>query len=103
RVGRTVREPGAPCPGRGRPRDRGGQPVMSLHPRRPAWFRSFRLLSILSLGLILPGAPFVAAAAPAGEAQPLYDLILRGGRIVDGTGDPWFEGDVAVRGDRIAS
>ncbi|MEO1993820.1 MAG: D-aminoacylase [Planctomycetaceae bacterium] len=30
-----------------------------------------------------------------------YDLIIRNGRIVDGTGNPWFAGDVAVRGDRI--
>jgi N-acyl-D-amino-acid deacylase len=30
-----------------------------------------------------------------------YDLILENGRIVDGTGAPWFRGDVAVRGDRI--
>lgn len=31
-----------------------------------------------------------------------YDLILRNGRIVDGTGSPWFRGDVAIRGDSIA-
>jgi hypothetical protein len=30
-----------------------------------------------------------------------YDLIVRGGRIVDGTGNPWFQGDVAIKGDRI--
>ena len=30
-----------------------------------------------------------------------YDLILEHGRIVDGTGAPWFRGDVAIRGDRI--
>ena len=32
-----------------------------------------------------------------------YDIILANGRIVDGTGDPWFYGDVGVRGDRIAA
>jgi N-acyl-D-amino-acid deacylase len=32
---------------------------------------------------------------------PPYDLILRNGRIVDGTGSPWYRGDVAVRGDAI--
>ena len=35
-------------------------------------------------------------------AEP-YDLIIRHGRIVDGTGNPWFHGDVAVRGDRIVA
>jgi len=31
-----------------------------------------------------------------------YDLIIRNGRIIDGTGSPWYRGDVAVRGDTIA-
>ena len=31
-----------------------------------------------------------------------FDLILRGGRIVDGTGNPWFRGDIAIAGDRVA-
>src|SRR5258705_6859613 len=36
-------------------------------------------------------------------AQPEYDLVIRGGRLVDGTGNPWSYADVGVRGDRIAS
>ncbi len=36
------------------------------------------------------------------EAQvEAYDLIIMNGRIVDGTGNPWFYGDVAIRGNRI--
>ncbi len=31
-----------------------------------------------------------------------YDLIIANGRIVDGAGNAWFYGDVAIRGDRIA-
>src|SRR5436190_728366 len=37
----------------------------------------------------------------AGEAAP-YDLVIRNGKIVDGTGNPWYHGDLAVKGDRIA-
>ena len=35
--------------------------------------------------------------------QPPYDLLIRGGQIVDGTGNPPFNADVAIRGDRIAA
>jgi dihydroorotase/N-acyl-D-amino-acid deacylase len=35
------------------------------------------------------------------QATDAYDVILAGGKIVDGTGNPWFYGDVALRGDRI--
>jgi len=36
-----------------------------------------------------------------GAQPPSYDLIIRGGRIVDGTGSPWYRADLAVRGDTI--
>lgn len=36
-------------------------------------------------------------------AEPEYDLLIRGGRIVDGSGNPWFMGDLAIRGDRIVA
>ncbi len=34
--------------------------------------------------------------------QPAYDIVISGGRVIDGTGSAWFYGDVAIRGDRIA-
>ncbi len=37
------------------------------------------------------------------QAQPSFDIIISGGRIVDGTGAPWFLGDVAITGDRISA
>ena len=33
----------------------------------------------------------------------MFDYLLRGGRIVDGTGLPWFRADLAIKGDRIAA
>jgi N-acyl-D-aspartate/D-glutamate deacylase len=35
--------------------------------------------------------------------QQGYDLIIRNGRIIDGTGSPWYSGDVAIRDGRIAA
>lgn len=32
-----------------------------------------------------------------------FDLIIRGGQIIDGAGNPWYRGDVGVGGDRIAA
>ena len=31
-----------------------------------------------------------------------YDLVIRNGKVMDGTGNPWVYADVAVNGDRIA-
>jgi N-acyl-D-aspartate/D-glutamate deacylase len=48
----------------------------------------------------------LSACASAGTRRPGpdggYDVVITGGRIVDGTGNPWFYGDVGIRGDRVA-
>lgn len=32
-----------------------------------------------------------------------YDVLIRNGMVLDGTGSPWFRADVALRGDRVAA
>jgi len=42
--------------------------------------------------------------APSVHAQAVpYDLVIRNGHIIDGTGSPWYSGDIAIRGGRIAA
>src|SRR5262244_1306406 len=42
------------------------------------------------------------ASTPRAQAPAGFDLVIRNGRIIDGTGSPWYRGDLAVRGDTIA-
>lgn len=44
----------------------------------------------------------IAAATALGAQSPGYDLVLRNGRVVDGTGSPWYRAAVAISGDTIA-
>jgi N-acyl-D-amino-acid deacylase len=57
-----------------------------------------RLLSSLSFGLIFAFASF---ARP--QAQPSFDILIRNGKVMDGTGNPWLRADIGIRGDRIAA
>src|SRR5438105_13701080 len=45
------------------------------------------------------------SSAPVSPPRPGgdYDLVLANGRVVDGTGAPWFRADVGIQGDRIAA
>src|SRR5215469_6422727 len=37
------------------------------------------------------------------RTAPEYDLVLAGGRVVDGTGAPWFVADVGISGEKITA
>ncbi len=43
----------------------------------------------------------VSQMSPESAASGPYDVIIANGRVVDGTGNPWYYADVAIRGDRI--
>ena len=48
-----------------------------------------RFLSLFWLAFALSGAD--------------YDLLIRNARVVDGTGNPWYRGDIGIRNGRIAA
>ena len=54
--------------------------------------------------LVTPGAILIALLTVAGCSRaPQYDVIIRNGTIVDGSGAPAAPGDVAIQGQRIAA
>src|SRR5579864_6504582 len=46
--------------------------------------------------------PFLLLTALSAWGQP-YDLIIRNGHIIDGTGSPWYSGDIAIQAGRVAA
>lgn len=57
-----------------------------------------RLLTSFLVLVAAMTAPASGAQAPAGD----FDLLITNGRIINGTGNPWFLADVGIRGDTIA-
>src|SRR6476661_4342901 len=53
-------------------------------------------LRLALFALLLALTPLHAQTAP-------YDLIIRNGHIIDGTGSPWYSGDIGIRNGRIAA
>jgi N-acyl-D-amino-acid deacylase len=62
---------------------------------------------LISVRTFVVGVAIAAAAAvvvvSAQRPSARFDVLITGGRIVDGTGSPWFRGDVGIAGDKIAA
>lgn len=43
------------------------------------------------------------AAVLSAQAPATYDVLIRNGRLLDGSGNPWIRADLAIKGDRIAA
>ena len=57
-----------------------------------SWIRSLATVLLISL-----------AAAFLFAQRPTYEVLIRNARIVDGTGNPWFSGEIAIQDGRIAA
>jgi N-acyl-D-amino-acid deacylase len=55
-----------------------------------------RRRTIIVISLILAMFLFIGLAP-----SPEYDLVIKGGRVIDGSGNPWFYADIGIKGDRI--
>jgi dihydroorotase/N-acyl-D-amino-acid deacylase len=55
------------------------------------------MIAVAAVILAFSGGTRSQAQAPA------FDLVVRGGRVVDGTGSPWFIADVGIKGDTIVA
>lgn len=60
-----------------------------------------------SRSMIMCVALILCLAAKAGTQQHdlagAFDVVILNGRIIDGSGNPWYYGDVGIRGDRIVA
>lgn len=60
-------------------------------------FMSNRLLVLLASFFLLTVSIRVRAQAPT------FDLVITNGHIIDGTGSPWYSGDLGIRDGKIAA
>src|SRR4029453_13116414 len=58
-------------------------------------------MRILLAAVAVLGA-FAVAAARAPQPAP-FDTVILNGRVIDGTGSPWYAADVGIRDGRIAA
>ena len=61
-------------------------------------------MRIRDLGLTTIFSLFALLSCPAGSraADAIYDVVIANGKIVDGSGNPWFYGNVAMENGRVA-
>jgi N-acyl-D-aspartate/D-glutamate deacylase len=74
----------------------------SFRYRKAEWAR--RSSFLIAITMAVSCAPHVATSRPVavGPEPGPYDVVITGGKLVDGSGNAWFYGDVAIKGDRIA-
>lgn len=63
------------------------------------------ILVLAAFALAACAPPAADPPAPTAPTRPDggYDLIIEGGKIIDGTGNAWYPGEIGIRGDRIVA
>ena len=61
------------------------------------------LISFRSIFVVLSSFLLLFAAVPLPAQTPAFDLVITHGHIIDGTGSPWYSGDVGIRDGKIAA
>jgi N-acyl-D-amino-acid deacylase len=59
----------------------------------------FRNAAVSVLVSMLSSAAIIPALA---QSAPVYDIVIRNGRLLDGNGNPWVKADVAIKAGRFA-
>jgi N-acyl-D-amino-acid deacylase len=57
----------------------------------------------VAVGATFLASPFVSRSSRTRGAGDSYDIIIRNGHIIDGTGSPWYFADLGIRAGRIAA
>jgi N-acyl-D-amino-acid deacylase len=60
-------------------------------------------MKIACFGTLVAVLTWVAGVRDGAPQPPLFDVVIRGGTVYDGTGAPGRRADVGIRGDRIAA
>ncbi len=63
--------------------------------------RRLKLLVALTTAILLTASLPAAYSGVSSQANRPYALVITNARIVDGTGNPWFRGDIGIRNGRI--
>ncbi|MGH7527605.1 MAG: N-acyl-D-amino-acid deacylase family protein [Gemmatimonadales bacterium] len=55
------------------------------------------------MGLIVRVLALACLPLALAAQSPPFDIVILNGRVIDGTGSPWYSGDVGIRGGKIAA
>ncbi|HST12373.1 MAG TPA: D-aminoacylase [Terriglobales bacterium] len=60
-------------------------------------------MRILSQGAVLGAALLLSVVVCTAQQSQSFDVVITNGHIIDGTGSPWYSGDIGIRDGRIAA